>query len=313
MKIKIGTRGSTLALAQTALVLNALRECHPSREFSHLVVQTQGDRKQGTEEASRGDKEDWIKELELALLSGEIDAALHSGKDIPSVCSAETVLIPVLKRATPNDAFVGKLLPSGERRLFSELQAGDVVGTASLRRKALLLENRADLRVQEFRGNVPTRIRKLDEGSELSGILLAAAGFERLDLSDLKYEILDSETFLPSVNQGMLVVQVLIKNPELQGVFGPLCDPEAFAVWQTEREIARVLDGDCNSAMGIFAEVKEGTLQAQAKVLLPDGSKALFAKSHGELGDATDLGARIGQELLDKGAEALLKMSSSAH
>lgn len=307
MEIKIGTRGSTLALAQTTLVVEALRSVHPAAHISHVVVQTQGDRKQGTPEARIGDKEDWIKELELTLLSGEIDAALHSGKDIPSECHSDTVFIPVLKRGFPHDAFVGKRLSTGKRIRFDELEAGSVIGTASLRRQALILEARPDLKVEELRGNVPTRLGKLDESESLSGLVLAAAGFERLGFTDLEYELLDTEWCVPAVSQGMLVMQVMKDRGDVQGVVGPLCDPDAFAVWQVEREIARVLEGDCNSAMGIFAEVVDGVVKARAKVLSVDGKQGISFSCSGSRDEAVALGARIGQDLLDKGAKALLK------
>lgn len=309
MDVKIGTRGSALALAQTQQILGLLRSHHPSHTFSHVVVETQGDRKQGTPKAREGDKEDWVKELEAALLEGKISAALHSGKDIPSVVNPETVLIPVARRASPNDAFIGRMQPNGRRVSYSEVTEGDVVGTASLRRGALLRKNISGARVQEIRGNVPTRIEKLDHDDGLRGIVLAAAGLERLALPGVEYDLLPTHLYLPAVNQGILVIQVRKDSHSLQPLLGGVCSAELHAVFESERAAARVLEGDCNSAMGIFAEVQGIELTLRACVFSHDGSRALEASGSGPLADSSALGEQVGKELLSKGAKELLNQA----
>ena len=178
--IVIGTRGSDLALAQAKLVARHLETAHPHHSIEIKVIKTEGDRRQGTPLAAQSDKKDWIVDPERALLAGEIDMAVHSGKDVPGELEQGTVIRSILKRATPYDAFVGKIQPHGGRLPFAELSHGAIVGTASLRRKASIRSFRGDVVLRDHRGNVPTRIKKLDDSPDLSGIIVAAAGLERL-------------------------------------------------------------------------------------------------------------------------------------
>jgi porphobilinogen deaminase len=166
MKFRLGSRGSALALAQVELIQKAFHEKFPEDELELVIVKTTGDKKQGTPQASISDKREWIHELELGVVEGTIDLALHSGKDVPCEIHEATCLQPVLPRATATDLFIGKN-EKGRRIRFEELPNGARVGTASLRRTAQLLRLRPDLEVVELRGNVPTRLRKLDEGQRM--------------------------------------------------------------------------------------------------------------------------------------------------
>ena len=308
-KLKIGTRGSELALVQTRQVVAALQSAHPQVEIEIVTLSTLGDRKQGTARASDSDKQDWEIDLELALLDRSIDLAVHSGKDVPNDIEAGTELLAVLKRADPRDAFLGKRIDSSGKRLaFADLPQGARVGTASLRRKAELLRLRPDLEIIDCRGNVPTRVRKLDDTSDFVGIVLAVAGLQRLGLSDLGYEALDSRSILPAINQGTLCVQMYAGDAERRELLDPLVDRNTYVAWRAERGCCEVLQGDCNSAIGIFADVEAEQVRLRARVMSPDGVECIDVERLGDANDAFKLGQELGQQLLDLGAGEIIAL-----
>lgn len=307
-KIRCGTRGSLLALAQTGLVLEAFHYLYPDVEIERHEVKTLGDRKQGTKLASHSDKKDWVYDLEMALLNHQIDIAVHSGKDIPYLIEPGTSLIPVLKRANPFDAFIGRKMGS-ERVQFTDLPLGSVVGTASLRRKAFLLQMRPDLIIVEHRGNVPTRLQKMEERADMQGIVLASAGLDRLRVEGLKYEAFSQEQMLPALNQGTLVVQIREEDQEVRRMIESLVHRDTHAAWLAERSVAEILKGDCKSAIGIFAKCKENVLDLTSIVMLPDGTHFVKAKSEGQLEEAFELGRQVGHQLIDLGANEIIEKS----
>lgn len=310
MELRIGSRTSKLALAQTELVIQAFRSLFPELKTTIVDVKTLGDKKQGTPEASSGDKKDWIYELELGILDHSFDLAVHSGKDVPSNTEPNTVLVPVLSRASALDAFVGRFDPKVGRRLrFSEVPLGGKVGTASLRRRASLLRVRQDIQVVEHRGNVPTRIQKLDESDDLHGVVLACAGLERLGLQSLGYEVFDPEEFLPAVNQGMLVIQYREGRLDLERLLAPLVDPVNHAIWKAERAVVELIEGDCKSCVGIYAHVLRGKLELISRVMLPSGEACIEVRDKDELDGASELGVRVGEKLLKRGAGKILEES----
>lgn len=310
VKIRCGTRGSLLALAQTQMVIDALQKKHPQIQVERHEVKTLGDRKQGTPLASHTDKKDWIYDLELALLDGRIDFAVHSGKDIPYQIEPGTALLPVLKRGIPFDAFVGRLISADGRRLqLADLPQGAKVGTASLRRQAFLLKKRPDLTVVEYRGNVSTRLQKMEDNDELKGIILAGAGLERLQIAGLQYQLFSSQEMLPALNQGTLTVQFRADDQAVKEALQTLVDPRTYATWLAERTVAEILKGDCKSAIGIFAECQENTLALSACVMLPDGAEYISAADSAPLEEAQKLGQRVGHRLLELGAEKIIEKS----
>ena len=310
MKIRCGTRGSQLALAQTKLVIDALEQTHKSLQVERHEVKTLGDRKQGTPQASQSDKKDWIIDLELALLNNDIDFAVHSSKDVPYELEPGTALLPILTRANPFDAFVGrKISPDGRRLQFADLPQGAKVGTASLRRKAFLLQMRPDVLVVEHRGNVPTRVQKLDDSDDLMGIILASAGLDRLKLADLHYETFSSQNMLPALNQGIMAVQFRADDQPMRDILQSLVDSTTYATWLAERTVAEILEGDCKSAIASFAEYSGDTLTLSATVMLPDGSESISTKESRTFAQAQALGQIVGHRLLELGAKKIIEKS----
>ena len=318
IEIKVGTRGSALALTQTGIVVkrleSALAESGIQRSVSVHDIKTLGDKKQGTQQAAFGDKKDWIYELELALLAGEIDLAVHSGKDVPSNIESGTLLIPVLERELANDVFIGKLQPDGARVRFADLGGSGLIGTASLRRKAALKMAFPSLRLVDHRGNITTRVEKLDRSSDLSGIILAAAGLLRLDLFEqLSAEILPIDLLMPAVSQGVLVVQIRSDDDELANYLQPLIHEPTRLAWQSERIVIERLEGDCRSSISVYCGSIDRDLELRARVMLPDGSRCLEASGRlpATLENSVKLGELVSENLIEKGACELIEASRS--
>lgn len=310
MKIRCGTRGSLLALTQTQLVIDALQNTHKTLQVERLEVKTLGDRKQGTPQASQSDKKEWVHDLEIALLENRIDFAVHSSKDVPYEIEAGTALLPVLKRANPCDAFVGrKISADGNRLPFIDLPQGAKVGTASLRRQALLLKMRPDLIVVEHRGNVPTRLQKMDDSDDIMGVVLASAGLERLKIADLKYESFSTREMLPAINQGTLVIQYRENDNKIRSMLEPLVDQATYATWLAERAVAEILKGDCKSAISIFAECTGDILSLSSCVMLPNGAESVVANESGSMERAHELGQIVGKRLIGLGAMDIIEKS----
>jgi hydroxymethylbilane synthase len=305
-RIVIGTRGSALALAQSELVKAELISKNPTLTVEIRIIKTEGDRKQGTPLAAQSDKKDWIIDLERALLASEIDLALHSGKDVPAELERGTEVHSILKRATPFDVFIGKRQPNGQRIAFADLPPGAIVGTASLRRRASILSYRSDLTVRDHRGNVPTRIQKLDDSPDLSGIIIAAAGLERLALPDISYEIIDRTIMLPSMNQGALAVQIRQGDSRIQKHMLSLVDRNTAAEFLAERAVSEVLGGDCHSAISIFAEVRGDSISVAGRVFTKDGKSSVSYTASAPLENAVEIGKLVGQELLVRGGAEIL-------
>jgi hydroxymethylbilane synthase len=274
--VRIGTRGSALALAQATPVAQAL-----GGEL--VVIATAGDR-----DRSAGDKGRWVSELERALLAGEIDLAIHSAKDVPAELAAGTTLLPCPPRADPRDALCG--VPS-----LAELPEGARVGTASLRREAQLRALRPDLEIAELRGNVDTRLGRLAAG-DFDAIVLAAAGLERLGRGGDGAPL---DELVPAAGQGVLALQA--RAGELGEVAG---DAEATIALRCERALVRALGADCDTPVGALATVADGGLRLRAFVGRADGSAWL--RDELEAADPDELGARMGERLLASGAREIL-------
>jgi hydroxymethylbilane synthase len=283
--LKIGTRGSALALAQARTVAEQI----PDSEL--VVVESSG--------SPVEDKARWTRALDEALLAGEVDIALHSAKDVPAVRPDGVVPVAVPKRVDPRDSICG----AGSLAVLAE---GTTVGTASPRRSALLKALRPDLEVIELRGNVDTRLRKLDAG-ECDAIILAAAGLERLRLSE-RGNPLDPDDFTPAAGQGCLLLEALATNDQASAAASAVNDPESATALKAERALVIALDADCHTAVGAMATVSEGEIEMSAVVLAPDGSSALRAMVTSTEAAET-VGRNLAKQLLDSGADRLLALA----
>lgn len=313
IKILLGTRGSKLALAQAAYVQQAIQSAFPTYEIVIQEILTQGDKKQGTTLAGRGDKKDWILEIEEAVASGAVDLAIHSAKDVPVDIHSDTQLLPFGERERPLDAFVGRrdlgsVSSLEELKCYAKQRSGEIrIGTSSLRRRAQLLRLFPGAQVVEHRGNVPTRLDKLERDENLFGILLAEAGLRRLGLEQAITYQFSPEEFMPAFNQGILAVQFRCDRQDMNELLHAFIHPETKTAWEAERECIRVLQADCNSAVCVYGEVSQGEITVSGRVLSSDGSQLVNEQVCGETTDAVQLGKELGEKLLRAGAESLLK------
>ncbi|MCB0323788.1 MAG: hydroxymethylbilane synthase [Bdellovibrionales bacterium] len=308
MKIRIGTRQSALALVQAEAVRTALLQHNSELEVEIVKVVTSGDRRQGTADAAVSDKKEWVQEIEEGLLEGRIDLAVHSAKDVPIAIEDGTEVCSVLDRESPFDCFVIKAerLPADGSCSLRALRPGAVVGTSSVRRKAQVLRLRPDISVVAVRGNVPTRLEKLQAIEELDALILARAGLDRLGLGQRSQGSFDAREFTPAVNQGVLAVQYRTSDTSLREAVAVLQDSATESVWRAERSCIEKLGADCNSCVGVYADCENGTLKIFARVLKPDGSYSIEQEMTGQASEAEQVGSRLAEELLKQGAAELL-------
>lgn len=298
----IGTRGSKLALAQTHWVADALRRAHPALEIEIRIIQTEGDATQAANIplASFAEKGIFAKELESALLAGEIDAAVHSLKDLEHTLPEGLVIAAVPPREDPRDALIGSTLDS--------LPLGAKVGTGSVRRRALLLSRRPDLELLEIRGNIDTRLRKGREG-QYDAICLAVAGLNRLGLQDNITEILDPDWFTPDPGQGALALQCRAADLKVCSWLASLDDPITNAAITAERTFLREFGGGCKTPLGALATGYGWSLHLQGMAASPDGTTILRAETWGETPGARSPerhGEELAAALRAQGADQLL-------
>ncbi len=262
---------------------------------------TQGDRILDVTLNKIGGKGLFVKELEAALEEGRADIAVHSMKDVPMVLPAGFVLAAIGEREDPRDALV-----SGRYASLDQLPPGAVVGTSSLRRECQIRARYPRLQVQPLRGNVQTRLRKLDEG-QYDAIILAAAGLRRLGLAERITCLLDTCDSLPAVGQGALGIEIRADRADLQACLAPLNHPATAACVRAEREMSRQLNGSCQVPLGGFAECHAGRLQLRGFVAMPDGTRLLRAADSGALDEPEALGARVAAMLREQGAAEVIR------
>ncbi len=291
--LRIGTRGSPLALKQAQLVRDALVAAHglATSQIELVPIRTSGDKIQDRPLAEAGGKGLFAKEIEQALLAGEIDLAVHSAKDLPTILPPGLVLAATLAREDARDAFISRRANS-----LGELAAGSTLGTASLRRQAMAKRLRPDLRVVTFRGNVETRLRKLDAG-EADATLLALAGLNRLGLASAATAILSVSEFLPAVGQGAIGIEARAHDARAHDFLAGINHADTFAALAAERAFLAELDGSCRTPIAGHAEVAGGALRFHGMILKPDGSEAHETRREGDARDAEALGADAGREL----------------
>jgi len=288
----IASRGSQLALWQARWVAAQLSAA--GHECRIEIIKTTGDKITGVPLAKVGTKGLFTKEIEEALLDGRADLAVHSLKDLPTELPEGLVLAAVPEREDPRDAVVGKKL--------ADLPPGAKVGTSSLRRAAQLLKLRPDLQVESIRGNLDTRLRKLDEG-QYDAILLAAAGLKRLGWGDRIAEILEPEQMCPAVGQGALAIET---RAGFEAV-AMLDHAATHTAVMAERGVLRALGGGCQVPIGAYATVSQGRVRLLAIVAAPDGSQLVGAQAGGAAAEAAEIGARLAAYLLQRGARQILE------
>nr|WP_315844556.1 hydroxymethylbilane synthase [uncultured Achromobacter sp.] len=300
-RLVIATRASRLALWQAEHVRDRLRTLYPACAVELLTLTTRGDQILDRTLSKVGGKGLFVKELENALLDGRADLAVHSLKDVPVDLQAPFELCAVLDRADPRDAFV-----SNRYATLADLPAGAVVGTSSLRRESQIRARYPALVVKPLRGNLDTRLGKLDKG-EYDAIVLAAAGLERLGLGGRISSLLDPADSLPAAGQGALGIEIRDDRDDLRAWLAPLISAATTSCVLAERAVSRKLGGSCQVPLAAFAEISGDSLSLRALVASPDGTRMVHTTRNGPAANAEALGEAAAQELLDAGAAAILQ------
>lgn len=298
--IRIGTRASKLARAQAQMVADALRAADPTLTIDMVAMTTAGDRELHKQLTDWGYKGLFTKELEDALLEGRIDIAVHSMKDMPSVLPSGLTIAAMLPRADVRDAWV-----SPQFAALEQVPHGAMIGTSSARRAAQLLHLRPDIQVVGFRGNVETRLRKLEEGVAVA-TLLASAGLMRLGLDAHIRAVIAPEVMLPAVAQGAIGIECRDDNGAIIDLLGPINHAATMTCLTAERAFLQVLDGSCRTPIAGLATLDGEQLHLRGEVLSLDGRISHRDEIHGRAYDAEALGQMLGQRLRDHAGEALL-------
>ena len=294
--LRIGTRGSALALAQAHETRARLMAAHglPEEAFEIVVISTSGDRIQDRPLSEAGGKGLFTKEIEEALLAGRIDIAVHSSKDMPTALPQGLELSAFLEREDVRDAFIGRSAPR-----LADLPQGAVVGSSSLRRQALIRRLRPDIEVVTFRGNVQTRLRKLEEG-QVAGTLLAYAGLRRLDLADIVTELLPVEEFPPAPGQGAICIESRVGDARVLSLLAPIGHVATAQALACERAFLAALDGSCRTPIAGHAVIDGDRLAFRGMILTPDGRKTHEIAAEGRATEAGRIGRQAGADIRDR-------------
>ena len=299
-EIRIATRKSALALWQAEFVKSELEKAHPNLKVSLVPMVSRGDQLLDSPLAKIGGKGLFVKELELALLEDRADIAVHSMKDVPMHFPEGLGLFCICEREDPRDAFVSNNFSS-----LDELPQGSIVGTSSLRRQAQLLKLRPDLTINFLRGNVNTRLAKLDAG-EYDAIILAAAGLLRLGFAERIRSYLSVEDSLPAGGQGAVGIECRVDDHELHQLLAVLHDPDTADRVTAERALNTHLNGGCQVPIACYAVLEQDQLWLRGMVGQPDGSQLLMAQARAPRAQASQLGVQVAQDLLSQGAGEIL-------
>lgn len=297
-KIKIGTRASRLALWQAEFVAAQLKNFFPTLEIELVKVSTTGDKILDAPLAKIGGKGLFTKELELQMAAGAIDLAVHSLKDVPTELPTGFKIAAITKRAQPFDAFVSNKFPT-----FNSLSTGAIIGTSSLRRATQILSLRPDLQIKNLRGNVETRLKKLDAG-EFDAIILAAAGLERLGYSSRIRKLLTE--IIPAAGQGALAIEIRTDDNEIFSCVQKLNDAETSAAVKVEREFLTEVGGSCQIPVGVFAQIVDDKINVRALIASLDGQKIVHDSEVATLEQIDGLGKKIAARLLKNGGKNIL-------
>jgi len=300
--IRIATRKSPLAMWQAEHIQARLEALHPELTVELVPMSTQGDKILDTPLAKIGGKGLFVKELELAMQEGRADIAVHSMKDVPMVLPEGFDLPVICQRHEPTDAFVSNKYDS-----FEELPQGAVLGTSSLRRELQARNNRPDLIVKSLRGNVQTRLGKLDAG-EFDAIILATSGLQRMEMHDRIKQEMSAELSLPAVGQGALGIETRAGDDAIVALLEPLKDEDTWNTVRAERAMNRHLEGGCQVPIGGYAELVDNGANIRLRALVgePDGSQLLRAEQTGPVTDPEALGVAVAEALIAQGAKTIL-------
>lgn len=299
--LKIATRQSPLALWQAEHIRARLQELHPDLTVELVKFVTQGDKILDTPLAKIGGKGLFVKELEAALLDGRADLAVHSMKDVPMALPEGLTLAVICEREDPLDAFVSNTFEK-----FADLPQGARVGTSSLRRKSQILKQRPDLQIIDLRGNVGTRLGKLDDG-QYDAIILASAGLKRLGLENRIRHTIEPNVSLPAVGQGALGLECRADDQDVLALIQPLLHIETDVCVRAERAFNAYLEGGCQVPIAGYATLQDGKIHIEGRVGSVDGQTLLRAELNDEIHNAQQLGENLARNLLEQGAGDLLK------
>ena len=300
MKLRIGTRGSKLALVQSGWIKDRIETRYPGLVVSLVQIKTRGDKILDSPLSNIGGKGLFVKEIEEALLRQEVDLAVHSMKDMPADMPEGLDLFVFPEREDPGDAMV-----SMDRRPLMELPGGSAIGTGSLRRTAQLLHMRSDLRIVPMRGNVDTRLRKLEEGN-LHAIVLAAAGLKRLGFSDRISHILPHNELLPAIGQGSLGLEQRQDDDRVRDILAFLNHEETEVTVRAERAFLKTLGGGCQVPVAGHGRLEGENLTLDGLVAEPDGSTLIRDQASGSMGRPEEIGISLAEKLLSSGADSIL-------
>ncbi|MFV0554478.1 MAG: hydroxymethylbilane synthase [Mangrovibacterium sp.] len=298
--MKIGTRGSKLALWQAHEVQRVIKEKFPQMETEIVVIKTKGDKILDVSLSKIGDKGLFTKEIEHALMAGEIDMAVHSFKDMPTELSEDLVVGAVLPRADVRDVFVSK-----DGRKLSEMTSKDKIGTSSLRRKAQLLAYNPDLQIVDIRGNVETRLQRMNDGF-CDAIVMAGAGFIRLGYEAQITEYFNEEVMLPAVSQGAVAIEVREADEQITEVMDAINDDDAWTECMAERSLLRTLEGGCQVPVACRSKVEGEDFTMTALVASLDGAKVIRESISCSADWASEKAIELGELILSKGAKEIL-------
>lgn len=299
--LTIATRESPLALKQSEWVKNKLQQLHPSLAIDFLGITTHADKNLHVTLDKIGGKGLFVKELEEALYDGRADIAVHSMKDVPMLLPPELIIPAICEREDPRDAFVSNKYAS-----LAQLPTSAIVGTSSLRRHAQLAAARPDLTIIPLRGNINTRLKRLDDG-DYDAIILAAAGLKRMNFTQRIKSYLSTDESLPAAGQGALGIECRENDEHLVSLIKALNDAATFACVTAERAVCRQLQGGCMVPVAAFAELDKDQLTLRGLVANSKGTKILRAHSSGHAKDAENLGKQVAEDLLQKGATTILR------
>jgi len=300
-EIIIGTRESGLAMWQAKWVCSRLQKLHPNYKFSIKGMKTTGDNILDVALAKIGDKGLFTKELELALGRNEIDIAVHSMKDLPTKLPPGLIIGAITQREYPGDVLVAP-----QKISLEELPQGARIGTSSLRRRAQLLKFRPDLNIVTLRGNIHTRIRKIEE-KDLHGIILAYAGVYRMGFDNMIAQKIPYSICLPAVGQGALGLEIRENDMDTFKIISELDSTESRNAISAERALMKKLEGGCQVPIGALATVQDSTLNIEATVASLDGQQSIRSNMKGHIQEARELGERLAQKLLNMGAGDILE------
>ncbi|MCX8152948.1 MAG: hydroxymethylbilane synthase [Candidatus Bathyarchaeota archaeon] len=297
MMLTVGTRGSKLALRQTESVIESLKRIYPEVEFKIKVIKTTGDKERKKPLFTIDMKGIFEKEIDMAIAKGEVDFAVHSLKDVPTLESADTVIAAIPKRSSPHDVLITR-----DKTTLHGLPKGAVIGTGSLRRLAQIRFLRADLQVVPIRGNVDTRIRKVKRG-EVDGIIIAEAGLERMRLQHLIAEHFPLEQIVPAAGQGALAVVTKKDNHKLIKLLNAIDHPSTRAEVTAERSLILSLEGGCRVPIGAIGRANKQNLKLYGCMFSLKTGEKIAASAEGTLEEAEDIGRKVAQQLLEQGAK----------